>query len=233
MSTITERWQNTKQQAAEAARSCGRAPDDVMVMAVSKTFPLAAVEEAWQAGARHFGENYVQEGVDKAEAFHPEGLIWHYIGPLQSNKTRAVATHFDWVHTIDRLKIARRLSEQRPADLAPLQVCLQINISADPNKAGVSPADAEALAAEVSPLPNLTLRGLMTIPAADLPLETLQQQFAAMHELFKRLQKRWPQMDTLSMGMTDDMATAIAAGSTCVRVGRAIFGERPRKTSTD
>lgn len=233
MSTINERWQNTKQQAAEAARSCGRAPDDVMVMAVSKTFPLAAVEAAWQAGARHFGENYVQEGVDKAQAFHPEGLVWHYIGPLQSNKTRAVATHFDWVHTIDRVKIARRLSDQRPPELPPLQVCLQINISNDPNKAGISPDQVEALAAEVSALPNLTLRGLMTIPAADLPQETLQQQFTAMHDLLQRLQQHWPQMDTLSMGMSDDMATAIAAGSTCVRVGRAIFGERPRKASND
>lgn len=229
MTTITNRWHRVLTQVTEAAIEYGREPDAVTLMAVSKTFPLTAVEEAYAAGARHFGENYVQEGVEKVQQSKHSDLVWHFIGPLQSNKTRLVAEHFAWVHTVDRLKIARRLSEQRPAEAVPLNLCIQVNISADANKAGVAPDEAPALAAAIAELPNVKLRGLMTIPAMGLPPEVLAEQFAAMRQLLDQLKISWPGMDTLSMGMSDDMMPAIAAGSTCVRVGRGIFGPRPSK----
>ncbi|TGG90071.1 YggS family pyridoxal phosphate-dependent enzyme [Natronospirillum operosum] len=228
-SEIAQRWQQLNSTVAAAARASDRDPQDIRILAVSKTFPLTAVEAAWAAGARHFGENYVQEGVAKIAACTLADVVWHYIGPLQSNKTRQVASHFDWVHTIDRLKIARRLHEQRPAELPPLAVCLQVNISADPNKAGLAPDAVAALAEEVATLDRLQLRGLMTIPAADQSAAALQQDFARMAELFRQLQTEHPQVDTLSMGMSDDLTLAIAAGSTCIRVGRGIFGDRPRQ----
>lgn len=226
MSTITERWRHVSSQVSAAARDSGRSATSVTLMAVSKTFPLSAVQEAYTAGARHFGENYVQEGVAKVQAFAPHDLVWHFIGPLQSNKTKPVAEHFAWVHTIERVKIARRLSEQRPDHLPPLNLCIQVNISADPNKSGVAPDDVMTLAADIAELPGVALRGLMTIPAADLPASELSEAFAAMAGLSHRLQTVYPQADMLSMGMSNDLTTAIAAGSTCVRVGSAIFGPR-------
>ena len=208
------------------------------MLAVSKTFGPDAVRQAQAAGQRCFGENYVQEGVEKILALRETGVApmptqWHCIGPLQSNKTRLVATHFDWVQSIDRLKIAERLSEQRPAGLAPLQVCLQVNVDGGATKAGVSPAELPALAAAVSRLPNLRLRGLMCIPE---PAETFEAQravFAQARALFDQLKAGGFALDTLSMGMSDDLEAAVAAGSTMVRVGRAVFGDRPLKlTST-
>ena len=226
MSTITERWRHVSSKVSAAARDSGRSATSVTLMAVSKTFPLSAVQEAYTAGARHFGENYVQEGVAKAQAFCPDDLVWHFIGPLQSNKTKPVAEHFAWVHTIERVKIARRLSEQRPDHLPPLNLCIQVNISADPNKSGVAPDDVMTLAADIADLPGVALRGLMTIPAADLPASELSEAFVAMAGLSHRLQTAYPQASTLSMGMSNDLEIAIAAGSNCVRVGSAIFGPR-------
>lgn len=226
---ITHRWQAIRAQADAAARAADRNPSEVMVMAVSKTFPLAAVSAAWHAGARHFGENYVQEGIEKIQACTLNPISWHFIGPLQSNKTRAVATHFDWVHTIDRLKIAQRLNDQRPPHSAPLAVCLQVNVSADPNKSGVAPGDVLSLAAAVAKLPRLRLRGLMTIPALDLSPSELAADFAHMQQLMQTLQAQYPSVDTLSMGMSDDLELAITHGSTCIRIGRGIFGARPAR----
>ncbi len=228
--SITTRWEATREQVAAAAAACGRDPDAILILAVSKTFPLAAVEAAWQAGARHFGENYVQEAVAKIEACDLADIHWHFIGPLQSNKTRDVATHFDWVHTVERQKIARRLHNQRPPEAPPLQVCLQVNISADPNKAGLAPEAVLPLAEDVAVLDRLTLRGLMTIPALEQSEAELSRDFARMQTLFGQLQARYPQVDTLSMGMSDDLALAIAHGSSCVRIGRGIFG--PRTTTS-
>lgn len=225
-SSVIERWQSTRQQVAAAAAACGRDPDDILILAVSKTFPLTAVEAAWQASARDFGENYVQEAVDKIQACSLPEVTWHFIGPLQSNKTRQVAEHFAWVHTVDRLKIARRLHEQRPAEAPPLQICLQVNISADPNKAGLAPEDVLPLAAELASLDRLTLRGLMTIPALEQTEAELSRDFAHMQSLYEQLRAEHRQVDTLSMGMSDDLALAIAHGSTCVRIGRGIFGPR-------
>lgn len=226
---IAQNWQHTQAQVMAAATAAGREPSSINILAVSKTFTLAAVEAAWQAGARHFGENYVQEGVEKIQQCTLSPITWHFIGPLQSNKTRQVAAHFDWVHTVDRLKIAQRLNDQRPLSQAPLAVCIQVNISADPNKSGVSPADLPALAAAIDNLPQLELRGLMTIPALDLSPAELANDFASMAQLMHNLAQHYPSIDTLSMGMSDDLELAVAQGSTCVRVGRGIFGERQRK----
>ena len=199
-------------------------------MAVSKTQPWQAVAQAAAAGQQDFGENYVQEGVDKIARMsaHRAALRWHLIGPLQSNKTREVAEHFDWVHSVDRLKIAQRLSDQRPAHLAPLQVCLQVNISGEASKAGVAPADVLALARAVHALPRVALRGLMSIPepAQDEPARRAPHR--ALRELRDALQQAEPglRLDVLSMGMSDDLEAAIAEGATMVRVGTAIFGRR-------
>lgn len=214
---------------------------EVTLLAVSKTHPVAAVIEAYAAGARHFGENYVQEGIEKVgalEALIPDHTaIWHFIGPLQSNKTRLVAQYFDWVHSIDRIKIAQRLSEQRPHSLRPINLCIQVNISAQSTKSGCTPEEAIQLAQQMIELPNITLRGLMAIPAP-MPSTTLTHSespasapFRAMAQLFTDIQSQLPetaakQFDTLSMGMSDDYPLAIAAGSTLVRIGTAIFGAR-------
>lgn len=226
---IAQNWQHIHAQVAAVATATARDAASVDIMAVSKTFPLAAVVAAWQAGARHFGENYVQEGVEKIQSCTLEPITWHFIGPLQSNKTRLVATHFDWVHTVDRLKIAQRLNDQRPTELPPLAICIQVNISADPNKAGVSPTDLPTLAAAINALPHLELRGLMTIPALNLSPSQLADDFAAMAQLLQNLSQHYAHLDTLSMGMSDDLELAITNGSTCVRVGRGIFGERQPK----
>ena len=211
---------------AAAGQAAGRAPGSVALLAVSKTWGPEAVRAAHAAGQTAFGENYIQEAVEKITALRDLPLVWHCIGPIQSNKTRLVAEHFDWVHSIDRLKIAQRLSEQRPAHLPPLQVCIQVNVDGGATKSGVSPSELPELARAVAALPRLQLRGLMTIPE---PAET-EAEMRAVHRqakvLFEQLRAQGLPLDTLSMGMSADMAAAIAEGSTMVRVGTAIFGKR-------
>ncbi|NIF34258.1 YggS family pyridoxal phosphate-dependent enzyme [Enterobacter sp. Cy-643] len=212
-----------------AAARCGRNPEEVTLLAVSKTKPASALAEAIAAGQRAFGENYVQEGVDKIHHFAEQGvtgLEWHFIGPLQSNKSRLVAENFDWCHTVDRLKIASRLSEQRPSTLPPLNVLIQINISDENSKSGIALSELEQLAADVAALPGLTLRGLMAIPAPEPDYERQLAVCRKMAEACNALKDRFTTVDTLSLGMTDDMEAAIAAGSTMVRIGTAIFGAR-------
>ncbi|MCZ4674149.1 YggS family pyridoxal phosphate-dependent enzyme [Citrobacter sedlakii] len=229
MNDIAHNLAQVRDKIPAAASRCGRASEEVTLLAVSKTKPASAIEEAIAAGQRAFGENYVQEGVEKIRHFQAqgvEGLQWHFIGPLQSNKSRLVAEHFDWCHTIDRLRIAARLSEQRPAELPPLNVLIQINISDENSKSGISLEALDALAAEVVELPHLRLRGLMAIPA---PESDYVRQFEVARQMavaFAGLQARYPDVDTLSLGMSDDMDAAIAAGSTMVRIGTAIFGAR-------
>ncbi|EKO3537406.1 YggS family pyridoxal phosphate-dependent enzyme [Vibrio fluvialis] len=230
MSSIQQNLEHITSQIENAQQKCGRPRSSVQLLAVSKTKPVEAILEAAQAGQRAFGENYVQEGCDKVQFFaehHPElDLEWHFIGPLQSNKTRQIAEHFDWMHTIDRVKIAQRLSEQRPAHLPPLQVLIQVNTSGEASKSGISENDLFTLAELISGLPNLTLRGLMSIPenVPDYPSQLAAfRQLAALKD---RLAKKYDGIDTLSMGMSGDMEAAIEAGSTIVRIGTAIFGQR-------
>lgn len=216
----------------------GRDPATVRLLAVSKTFGAEAVAEARAAGQTAFGENYVQEGVAKIEALRAAGvprLEWHCIGPLQSNKTRPVAESFDWVQSVDRLRIAQRLSDQRPAQHGPLQVCLQVNVDGGPTKSGVAPAEALALARAVAALPGLRLRGLMAIPDPAPDFEAARAVFARVADLFVEVRSGLgdpADFDTLSMGMSDDLEAAIAAGSTMVRVGSAIFGRRAHAGAT-
>ncbi len=235
--SISTQLQAVRKRIDKACADAGRDSRSVTLLAVSKTFGPEAVVEAVQAGQRAFGENYVQEGVDKIAALaawaqgQPQApaLQWHCIGPLQSNKTRPVAEHFDWVHSVDRLKIAQRLSDQRPAHLPPLQVCLQVNIDGGPTKAGVPPEEALALAREVARLPRLVLRGLMTIPEPATDFEsalTVHRRTRALLDALNASGALPVPMDTLSMGMSADVEAAVAAGSTLVRVGTAIFGER-------
>ena len=230
MSSIQQNIELITSQIADVQQKCGRARDAVQLLAVSKTKPNDAILEAAQAGQRAFGENYVQEGVDKVQFFsthHPQlKLEWHFIGPIQSNKTRLVAEHFDWVHTIDRDKTAQRLSAQRPSDLPDLQVLIQVNISGEASKSGIEPEQIFALAELISSLPNLTLRGLMSIPANVDDHAAQLATFQRLADLQTQLQKRYPHIDTLSMGMSGDMSAAIEAGSTMVRIGTAIFGAR-------
>jgi hypothetical protein len=226
--TIESNLQMVKARIDRACQSAGRASDSVQLLAVSKTFPSESVVQAAACGQRDFGENYIQEGVEKIVALAALGRVWHCIGPIQSNKTRLVAAHFDWVHSVDRLKIAERLSEQRPSELAPLNVCIQVNIDAGASKAGVLPEEAQALAHAVARLPRLRLRGLMTIPE---PSENPGATLAVHHQtkaLYDRLCASGLVLDTLSMGMSADLESAIEAGSTMVRVGSAIFGARSR-----
>ena len=229
MNDIAHNLAQVRDKISAAASRCGRLSEEVTLLAVSKTKPASAVEEAMAAGQRAFGENYVQEGVEKIRFFQDKGITtlqWHFIGPLQSNKSRLVAEHFDWCHTVDRLKIATRLSEQRPAHLPPLNVLIQVNISDEQSKSGIEPEAIDALAAEVSALANLCLRGLMAIPAPETEYE---KQFAVAQQMavaFARLKTHYSTVDTLSLGMSDDMEAAIAAGSTMVRIGTAIFGAR-------
>jgi pyridoxal phosphate enzyme (YggS family) len=234
MTTIDSNLQGLKERISRACSQAGRPLDAVVLLAVSKTFGPDAVRQAQAAGQRCFGENYVQEGVEKILALRdsavaPMPIEWHCIGPLQSNKTRLVAAHFDWVQSIDRLKIAERLSEQRPDGLPPLQVCLQVNVDGGLTKAGVAPGELHGLAQAVARLPKLRLRGLMCIPE---PAETFEAQravFAQARRSFDELNGAGFALDTLSMGMSDDLEAAVAAGSTMVRVGRAVFGGRPVK----
>lgn len=210
-----------------ACRAAGRERSSVQLLAVSKTQPMEAVALAAAAGQRAFGENYVQEGVAKQRALNGLGLEWHFIGPLQSNKTRDVAEHFDWVHGIDRLKLAERLSAQRPATLAPLDVCIQVNISGEASKSGCTPQEALALCRAVAALPRLRLRGLMAIPAPVGPGDDARAPYRALRELFDQARRAGLDLDTISAGMSDDLDAAVAEGSTLVRVGSAIFGARP------
>lgn len=226
MTTLGARLQDVLARIARAAQQHGRDPTKVQLLAVSKTWPNASVAELAAAGQRAFGESYVQEGVDKITALRSLRLDWHFIGSLQSNKTRIVAESFDWVHSVDRLRIAQRLSEQRPASLPPLSVCLQVNISGEATKGGVSLAAAPTMAQAVAVLPRLRLRGLMAVPAPSGDFMTQRQPFRCLRELSERLQADGLQLDTLSMGMSHDLEAAIAEGATLVRVGTAIFGER-------
>ncbi|WNL42703.1 YggS family pyridoxal phosphate-dependent enzyme [Halomonas sp. PAMB 3264] len=212
-----------------ALDAADRPAGSARLLAVSKTKPAAMLREAWQHGQRAFGENYLQEALDKQrELADLDDIEWHFIGPLQSNKTRAVAEHFDWMHTVEREKIARRLDEQRPAHLPPLNVCLQVNISGEASKAGVAPEDALALAREIATLERLSLRGLMAIPAPCDDPKRQREPFAALKALLGELQTALPDaaLDTLSMGMSDDLEAAVFEGATLVRLGSAIFGAR-------
>jgi hypothetical protein len=229
MNEIAHNLAQVQHKILAATERCGRAPEEVTLLAVSKTKPVTTLAEAIAAGQRAFGENYVQEGVDKIRYFAENGeeaLEWHFIGPLQSNKSRLVAEHFDWCHTVDRLRIATRLSEQRPAELPPLNVLIQINISDEQSKSGIALSELETLAADVAALPGLVLRGLMAIPAPEPDYEHQLAVCQKMAAAFASLKNRYATVDTLSLGMTDDMDAAIAAGSTMVRIGTAIFGAR-------
>ena len=226
MATIGFNMQAVRQRVADAARACGRDPAAVGLIAVSKTFGADAVAAAHACGQRVFGENYVQEAVDKIVALASLGLEWHFIGPIQSNKTRQIAENFAWVHSVDRAKIAERLSAARPDALAPLQVCIQINIGDENTKSGVAPADALALARAIAALPRLKLRGLMTIPPASDDPAQQRRYFAELRKLKEQLATAGVALDTLSMGMSADLEAAIAEGATLVRVGTAIFGQR-------
>jgi len=228
MTSISANLQAVRGRIAAAARAVGRDPESVHLLAVSKTWPVESVREAAHAGQRAFGENYVQEGVAKIAALAAMELDWHFIGPLQSNKTRLVAGHFHWVHSIDRLKLAERLSAQRDAFLPPLQACIQVNVSGEASKGGVAPDEVAALAAAVAALPRLRLRGLMCIPEPDGDAAQLRARFAMLRELRDALNRSGFELDTLSMGMSHDLEAAIAEGATIVRVGTAIFGARGR-----
>lgn len=230
MSSIQQNIEHITSQIRYDEQKCGRTPESVQLLAVSKTKPVEAILEAYQGGQLAFGENYVQEGVSKVQHFaehYPDNRIeWHFIGPIQSNKSRLVAEHFDWVHTIDRTKIAQRLNDQRPSELKPLQVLIQVNTSGEASKSGVTEAEVFELAELISRLPNLTLRGLMSIPANVSDYESQLREFQKLATLKQTLEAQFPEIDTLSMGMSGDMTAAIEAGSTMVRIGTAIFGAR-------
>ncbi|HRP74785.1 MAG TPA: YggS family pyridoxal phosphate-dependent enzyme [Rhodocyclaceae bacterium] len=228
MTSISANLQAVRERVDAAARAVGRTPDEVVVLAVSKTRPVASILEAARAGQHAFGENYVQEGVAKIEALRDRRLEWHFVGPLQSNKSRAVAMHFDWVHSVDRSRLAERLSAQRDATFPALNVCIQVNVSGEASKSGVAPDDVLSLAEKVAALPRLRLRGLMCIPEPDGDPEVLHGRFRTLRRLLSDLNARGFSLDTLSMGMSDDLEVAIAEGSTLVRVGTAIFGVRTK-----
>ncbi|OEO23313.1 YggS family pyridoxal phosphate enzyme [Pseudomonas sp. J237] len=221
MSTIAENIAKVGARIREAAQAAGRESTSIGLLAVSKTKPAAAIREAYLAGVEHVGENYLQEALEKQQELADLPLTWHFIGPIQSNKTRAIAEHFGWVHSVDRLKIAQRLSEQRPASLPPLNICLQVNVSGEASKSGCTAEQLPALAAAVQQLPNLKLRGLMTIPE---PTDDQSEQRAAF-AIVQNLQQQLG-LDTLSIGMSHDLEAAIAQGATWVRIGTALFGAR-------
>lgn len=226
METIADRLKSALATIQQSTLDANRPLNSVELLAVSKTKPVSDIVQAYEAGQRLFGENYVQEGVEKINTLKSYADIeWHFIGPLQSNKTRLVAENFDWMHTLDRAKIAQRLNDQRSAHKT-LNVCIQVNIDQDDNKSGVSPATLADLAATIDALPNLSLRGLMTIPKVNQLDSELAASFVKMADLFGQLQSRYPNVDTLSMGMSGDMQRAIRCGSTMVRVGTGIFGKR-------
>jgi pyridoxal phosphate enzyme (YggS family) len=238
--SFTERIAALKARIDAACKQHGKDPDQIRILAVSKTFPASSVKEALAAGLHAFGENYVQEGVEKIQQLiaHRRSLEWHFIGPLQSNKTKEVAEHFDWMHSVDREKIARRLSEQRPQGFQPLQVCVQVNVSGEDSKSGVMPSEASALALSIARLPNLTLRGLMAIPEPTEDEGLQRSRFAELTRLFQKIRVALPapqhaHFDTLSMGMSADLEAAIAESlpqaATMVRIGTALFRSRAAK----
>lgn len=227
MPSIAENIQRLRDRVRELEDRYQRESGSVKLLAVSKTHPVENILQAMSAGQKDFGENYLQEALDKIQAIGRTEVTWHFIGPIQSNKTRDIAEHFDWVHSVDRLKIARRLSEQRPDSLPPLNICVQVNISGESSKSGIAPEDCEAFCEAVAHLPRLKLRGLMAIPA---PTESLAQQRAVyrpLAEIMQHLAQQHESMDTLSIGMSDDHEAAIAEGGTMIRLGTAIFGPRP------
>ena len=226
MTTFFERFSQIRAQMTDAESEYGRQPGSVLLLAVSKTKPAADLAAAYHAGQRHFGESYLKEALAKQRALAHYDISWHFIGPIQSNKTQAIANHFAWVHSVDRLKIAKRLNQQRSGDLPPLNICLQINISGELSKSGVGLADLPTLVAEIKPLPRLKLRGVMAIPAKNRDFEQQRLPYREIYQAIARLEN--PTLDTFSFGMTGDLRAAIAEGSTIVRVGTALFGERKK-----
>jgi hypothetical protein len=229
MTTISNRLQDILT-TIQSAQACSPFAQAVKLVAVSKAQPASAIREAYQAGQSIFGENYLQEALDKQAQLKDLDIEWHFIGPIQSNKTQAISQHFTWVHSVDRLKIAQRLNEARPADLPPLQVCIQVNVSNEDTKSGVLPEDLAGLAAEIQKLPKLKLRGLMAIPAPTQDTNEQIAQFKRVRQCYDSLLEKGVALDTLSIGMSDDYVVAIAQGATFVRIGSALFGARPRQT---
>lgn len=221
---IAQRLKQIRSQIWHAELACNRKPGSVLLLAVSKTKPAEDIAYAYQAGQRHFGENYLQEALKKQQELGAFDITWHFIGPIQSNKTKALATHFDWIHSVDSLKIAKRLSEQRPAHLPPLNICLQVNISDEQSKSGITLDELPLLVELVAGLPNLKLRGVMAIPAPQDDFELQRQPYKKLYQAVAELNN--PNLDTFSFGMTGDLKAAIAEGSTIVRIGTALFGER-------
>jgi pyridoxal phosphate enzyme (YggS family) len=224
---IAKNIQHVRAEIASAANKCERDANDIHLLAVSKTKPVSDILQAYETGHRDFGENYVQEAVDKIQQLKQySDIVWHFIGPLQSNKSKFIAEYFDWMHSVDRLKIAKRLSEQRGPYQKPLNICIQVNIDEEESKAGVKPQDVLNLAKEIDKLERIKCRGLMTIPKASIDAQVQRNSFTKMQDLFLECQKTFPEFDTLSMGMSNDMDVAIEFGSTMVRVGTGIFGAR-------
>ncbi len=228
MATIAVNLQAVRARIERAAGAAGRRADEIVLLAVSKTVPAARVIEAYAAGQRAFGESYAQEGVEKITELASMPLEWHFIGPIQSNKTRAIAGHFQWVHSVERERIARRLNEARADGLPPLQVCIEVNVSGERSKSGVAPGGEVPLAEAIAQLPHLKLRGLMTVPEPTSDTTLQRRRFALLRELQEKLASRGYALDTLSMGMSDDFEAAIMEGATIVRIGTAIFGPRSR-----
>ncbi|MCX7101415.1 MAG: YggS family pyridoxal phosphate-dependent enzyme [Methylobacter sp.] len=224
MTTIAQRLKNIHKQIREAELAGNRQPGEVILLAVSKTKPAEDIAAAYQAGQRHFGENYLQEALKKQQELGVYAITWHFIGPIQSNKTKALAAHFDWVHSVDSFKIAQRLSDQRPLYLPPLNICLQINVSDEPSKSGISLAELPLLCEQIAMLPNLKLRGVMAIPAPHQEFEQQRLSYKVLYVAVTKLKKH--ELDTYSFGMSGDLKAAITEGSTIVRIGTALFGER-------
>ncbi|UZE98083.1 YggS family pyridoxal phosphate-dependent enzyme [Alkalimarinus alittae] len=235
MISIADNVKNVSQRIQKATKLASRDEKSVQLLAVSKTRGPEELKMAIQSGLTQFGENYLQEALVKIEALQEFPLVWHFIGPIQSNKTRAIAEHFDWVHSVDRLKVAQRLSTQRPSHKEPLNVCIQVNINDENAKSGIPLSEIDALSEAISKLPNLELKGLMTIPASSQSESDLRNSFKQMSAAFERLKQRHPSVDTLSMGMSGDIEIAIEEGSTLVRVGTALFGARaiPTEKNTE
>lgn len=224
MNTITQALQQLRTQIKQAEQTYQRQPNSVLLLAVSKTKPASAIVTAYQAGQRHFGENYLQEALSKQQALGAYDITWHFIGPIQSNKTKAIAAHFSWVHSVDSFKIAQRLSNQRPKHLPPLNICLQVNISEESSKSGILLDELPALVEQVAQLEHLKLRGVMAIPAPSDNFEQQCRPYKALYQAVKQLNR--PDLDTFSFGMTDDLEAAISQGATIVRIGTALFGAR-------
>ena len=228
MKSIAQNLQCLNKQIVGAEQKYARTPGSVTLLAVSKTHPADKILTAAGCGQRHFGESYLQEALPKIREIDDPGLIWHFIGPIQSNKTRGIAENFSWVHSVDRTKIARRLNEMRPQQLPPLNICIQINVSGEASKSGIDPGQLATMAAEINDLPRLRLRGLMTMPEATSDVTLQRRAFSRLRECQEKLQAAGYQLDTLSMGTTHDMEAAIAEGATIIRIGTAIFGPREK-----